>query len=257
MDLQKLKKELIEQKKSKFKGNIYHFSQVNFAYNSNKIEGGRLTEDETEEIFETDSFIPKSNSAIKFDDLTEMKNHFRLFDYTLNIIDEELTKENIIEMNKILKRNTTDEENPRYNVGGFKVIPNKIGLINIINTSSPEDVENDLNNLLKWYNELKSITIENIIEFHVRFERIHPFGDGNGRVGRIIMFKECLKNNIMPFIVLDKDKPYYMRGLKEYDNDKMFLIDTIKNEQDIYAKVCDELLDFNLKPKSNMNDFEI
>ena len=257
MDLQKLKKELIEQKKSKFKGNIYHFSQVNFAYNSNKIEGGRLTEDETEEIFETDSFIPKSNSAIKFDDLTEMKNHFRLFDYTLNIIDEELTKENIIEMNKILKRNTTDEENPRYNVGGFKVIPNKIGLINIINTSSPEDVENDLNNLLKWYNELKSITIENIIEFHVRFERIHPFGDGNGRIGRIIMFKECLKNNIMPFIVLDKDKPYYMRGLKEYDNDKMFLIDTIKNEQDIYAKVCDELLDFNLKPKSNMNDFEI
>ena len=257
MDLQKLKKELIEQKKSKFKGNIYHFSQVNFAYNSNKIEGGRLTEDETEEIFETDSFIPKSNSAIKFDDLTEMKNHFRLFDYTLNIIDEELTKENIIEMNKILKRNTTDEENPRYNVGGFKVIPNKIGLINIINTSSPEDVENDLNNLLKWYNELKSITIENIIEFHVRFERIHPFGDGNGRVGRIIMFKECLKNNIMPFIVLDKDKPYYMRGLKEYDNDKMFLIDTIKNEQDIYAKVCDELLDFNLKPKSNMNDLEI
>lgn len=257
MDLQKLKKELIEQKKSKFKGNIYHFSQVNFAYNSNKIEGGRLTEDETEEIFETDSFIPKSNSAIKFDDLTEMKNHFRLFDYTLNIIDEELTKENIIEMNKILKRNTTDEENPRYNVGGFKVIPNKIGLINIINTSSPEDVENDLNNLLKWYNELKSITIENIIEFHVRFERIHPFGDGNGRVGRIIMFKECLKNNIMPFIVLDKDKPYYMKGLKEYDNDKMFLIDTIKNEQDIYAKVCDELLDFNLKPKSNMNDFEI
>ena len=257
MDLQKLKKELIEQKKSKFKGNIYHFSQVNFAYNSNKIEGGRLTEDETEEIFETDSFIPKSNSTIKFDDLTEMKNHFRLFDYTLNIIDEELTKENIIEMDKILKRNTTDEENPRYNVGGFKVIPNKIGLINIINTSSPEDVENDLNNLLKWYNELKSITIENIIEFHVRFERIHPFGDGNGRVGRIIMFKECLKNNIMPFIVLDKDKPYYMRGLKEYDNDKMFLIDTIKNEQDIYAKVCDELLDFNLKPKSNMNDFEI
>ena len=257
MDLQKLKKELIEQKKSKFKGNIYHFSQVNFAYNSNKIEGGRLTEDETEEIFETDSFIPKSNSTIKFDDLTEMKNHFRLFDYTLNIIDEELTKENIIEMNKILKRNTTDEENPRYNVGGFKVIPNKIGLINIINTSSPEDVENDLNNLLKWYNELKSITIENIIEFHVRFERIHPFGDGNGRVGRIIMFKECLKNNIMPFIVLDKDKPYYMKGLKEYDNDKMFLIDTIKNEQDIYAKVCDELLDFNLKPKSNMNDFEI
>ena len=246
MDLQKLKLELIEQKKSKFKGNIYHFSQVNFAYNSNKIEGGRLTEDETEEIFETDSFIPKSDEAIKFDDLTEMKNHFRLFDYILDIIDENLTKDNIIEMNKILKRNTTDEENPRYNVGGFKVVPNKIGLINIINTSNPEDVEKDLDDLLQWYKKLSVVTIEDIIEFHVRFERIHPFGDGNGRVGRIIMFKECLKNNIMPFIVLDKDKPYYMRGLKEYKNDKMFLIDTIKNEQDIYEKVCEELLDFNL-----------
>jgi Fic family protein len=257
MDLNKLKSELIEQKKSKFKGNIYHFSQVNFAYNSNKIEGGRLTEDETEEIFETDSFIPKSDDAIKFDDITEMKNHFRLFDYILDIIDEELTKENIIEMNKILKRNTTDEENPRYNVGGFKVVPNKIGLINIIDTSDPKDVEKDLDELLRWYKEIKHKTIEDIIEFHVRFERIHPFGDGNGRVGRIIMFKECLKNSLMPFIVLDKDKPFYMRGLKEYKNDKMFLIDTIKNEQDIYEKVCVELLDFELKPKSNMGDIDL
>ncbi len=246
MDLQKLKLELIEQKKSKFRGNIYHFSQVNFAYNSNKIEGGRLTEDETEEIFETNSFIPKKKEAVKFDDLTEMKNHFRLFDYILDIIDDELNKDNIIKMNKILKRNTTDEENPRYNVGGFKVVPNKIGLINIINTSSPENVERDLTDLLQWYKSLKNVTLEDIIEFHVRFEVIHPFGDGNGRVGRMIMFKECLKNNIMPFIVLDRDKPYYMRGLKEYKNDKMFLIDTIKNEQDIYKKVCEELLDFDL-----------
>lgn len=246
MDLQKLKLELIEQKKSKFRGNIYHFSQVNFAYNSNKIEGGRLTEDETEEIFETNSFIPKKKEAVKFDDLTEMKNHFRLFDYILDIIDDELNKDNIIKMNKILKRNTTDEENPRYNVGGFKVVPNKIELINIINTSSPENVEKDLTDLLQWYKSLKNVTLEDIIEFHVRFEVIHPFGDGNGRVGRMIMFKECLKNNIMPFIALDRDKPYYMRGLKEYKNDKMFLIDTIKNEQDIYKKVCEELLDFDL-----------
>lgn len=246
MDLQKLKLELIEQKKSKFRGNIYHFSQVNFAYNSNKIEGGRLTEDETEEIFETNSFIPKKREAVKFDDLTEMKNHFRLFDYILDIIDDELNKDNIIKMNKILKRNTTDEENPRYNVGGFKVVPNKIELINIINTSSPENVEKDLTDLLQWYKSLKNVTLEDIIEFHVRFEVIHPFGDGNGRVGRMIMFKECLKNNIMPFITLDRDKPYYMRGLKEYKNDKMFLIDTIKNEQDIYKKVCEELLDFDL-----------
>mgnify|MGYP004569219239 FL=1 len=246
MDLKKLKTELIEQKKSKFKGNIYHFSQVNFAFNSNKIEGGHLTEDETEEIFETNSFIPKADDAIKLDDLIEMKNHFRLFDYMLDIIDEELSKENIIEMNKILKRNTTDEDNPRYNVGGFKVVPNKIGLINVINTSSPADVEKDIETLLEWYKSIENVTLEDIIEFHVRFERIHPFGDGNGRVGRIIMFKECLKNNILPFIVLDADKPYYMRGLKEYKNDKMYLIDTIKNEQDIYEQVCNQLLDFEL-----------
>ena len=176
-----------------------------------------------------------------------MKNHFRLFDYTLEIINEELSKDIMINMNKILKKNTTDEENPRYNVGGFKVVPNKIGLINIVNTSKPEDVEKDINDLLKWYKNIKNITLEDIIEFHVRFERIHPFGDGNGRVGRMIMFKECLKNNIVPFIILDKDKSFYMRGLKEYNNDKMYLIDTIKNEQDIYKEVCDELLNFDLK----------
>ena len=246
MDLPKLKEELIEQKKSKFKGNIYHFSQVNFAYNSNKIEGSHLTEDETEEIFETNSFIPKTFDAIKLDDLIEMKNHFRLFDYMIDIIDDELTEDNIIEMNKILKRNTSDEENPRYNVGGFKVVPNKIGLINIIKTSHPDNVKKDMEELLNWYKKIKKITLEDIIEFHVRFERIHPFGDGNGRVGRIIMFKECLKNNIMPCIILDNSKPYYMRGLKEYENDKMYLIDTIKNEQDIYEKICKEMLDFEL-----------
>ena len=253
MDLIKLKRELIEQKNSKFKGNIYHFSEVAFAYNSNKIEGGKLTEDETEEIFSTNSFLPKTDDAIKLDDLIEMKNHFRLFDYMLDNIDTKLSKENIIVMNKILKRGTSDEDNPRYNVGGFKIVPNKIGLINVIDTSSPKEVDSDMTILLDWYNSLSNVSLEDIIEFHVRFERIHPFGGGNGCVGRMIMFKECLKNNIMPFIILDKDKPFYMRGLKEYKNDKMFLIDTIKNEQDIYEKICDELLDFNLE-KNEKNE---
>ena len=153
----------------------------------------------------------------------------------------------IIEMNKILKRNTTDEENPRYNVGGFKVVPNIIGLVNVIKTTPPDKVEEELDMLLDDYNSKNKITLEDIIDFHYKFERIHPFGDGNGRVGRIIIFKECLKNNIMPFIVLDKDKHFYMRGLKEYNNDKMFLIDTIKYEQDLYTKICEELLNFELK----------
>ena len=246
MEIYKIKTELIEQMKSKFKGNIYHLSQVNFAYNSNKIEGSRLTEDETEAIFETNSFIRKPDEAIKLDDLIETINHCRLFDYALDIIDDELSKENIIKMNMILKRNTTDEINPRYNVGGFKIVPNRIGLINVVETSSPENVEKDIDELLMWYKNIKNIVLEDIIEFHVRFEKIHPFADGNGRVGRMIMFKECLKHNIMPFIVLDKDKAFYMRGLKEYNNDKMFLIDTIKNEQDIFENVCNELLNFEI-----------
>lgn len=245
MDISKLKRELLKQKESKFKGNIYHYSQVNFAYNSNKIEGSKLTEDETEEIFETNSFIPKNDNVIKLDDLIEMKNHFRLFDYCLDIIDEDLSKEIMLKMHRILKRNTSDEDNPRYNVGGFKVVPNKIGLINSINTSDPNDTEKDIDDLLKWYKSLNNISLDDIIEFHVRFERIHPFADGNGRVGRMIMFKECLRYNILPFIVLDEDKPYYMRGLKEYSNDKMFLVDTIRNEQDKYEKIVNELLNFN------------
>lgn len=246
MEIARLKEELIQQRKSKFKGNIYHYSQVNFAYNSNKIEGGRLSEDETEEIFETDSFIPKSDETIKLDDLIEMKNHFRLFDYMLDIYEKKLDKEIIIEMNKILKRGTSDEDNPRYNVGGFKIVPNKIGLINVIDTSSPKDTPKDIDNLLSWYNSIENVTLEDIIEFHYRFEKIHPFGDGNGRVGRMIMFKECLKNNIMPFIVLDNDKPFYLRGLKNYENDKMFLIDTVKHEQDLYEIAVNDMLDFEI-----------
>lgn len=246
MDILKIKNELIKQKESKFKGNIYHFSQVNFSYNSNKIEGSKLTEEQTEAIFDTSCFIPKSDDLIKLDDLIESKNHFKLFDYMLDNVDNLLTKEMIIEMNKILKRNTSDEDNPRYNVGGFKVVPNIIGIVNVIKTSDPKDVEKDIDNLLNDYLSLEKVTLDDIIKFHVRFERIHPFGDGNGRVGRIIMFKECLKNNIMPFIILDKDKPYYMRGLKEYDKDTKFLIDTILHSQDIYEEICKELLNFEI-----------
>ena len=247
MNIQKLKQELIKQKESKFKGNIYHFSQVNFSYNSNKIEGSRLTSEQTEAIFETSSFISKNDDLIKLDDLIESKNHFKLFDYMLDYVDEPLSKEMIIEMNKILKRGTNDEDNPRYNVGGFKVVPNTIGVVNMIETSSLETTEQDVDSLLDDYSKLTQVTLEDIIDFHVKFERIHPFGDGNGRVGRIIMFKECLKNNIMPFIILDQDKPYYIRGLKEYNRDKKYLIDTILHSEDIYENICEQLLDFDIK----------
>ncbi len=246
MDAKKIKTELICQKMSHFKGNLYHFFQVNFAYNSNKIEGSKLTEAQTEAIFDTHSFIPKTDDLIKLDDLLEVKNHFKLFDYMLDIVDEEITLEMIIKMHSILKRGTSDEDNPLYNVGGFKKVPNIIGITNVIETSKPEDVIKDLNDLLKDYSSLKEVTLKNIIDFHVRFERIHPLSDGNGRVGRIIMFKECLKNNIVPFIILDEEKAYYMRGLKEYNRDRKYLIDTILHFQDIYDNLSEKLLDYNV-----------
>ena len=246
MNVDRIKDELIKQKNDRFEGNIYYYSQVDFSYNSNKIEGSRLTSDQTEAIFDTSSFIPKSNDLIELDDLIEVKNHFKLFDYMLDNVDKKLTKEIIIEMNKILKRNTSDEDNRRYNVGGSIVVPNIIGVVNIIDTTAPEEVEEAIETLLNEYNSKSNVTLENIIAFHYKFEKLHPFGYVNFRVGRIIMFKECLKNNIMPFIVLDEDKTYYMRGLKEYEHDKMFLIDTIKHEQDLYESVCEKLLDFEI-----------
>lgn len=248
-DIEKLKKELIEQKQSKFPGNIYHVSQVLFAYNSNKIEGSRLTEEQTEMIFETNSFFPdKDEKVVRVDDITETVNHFKLFDFILDHIDDRLNKDMIIEMNKILKKGTSDESNSRYNVGGFKIHPNVIGLVNVIKTSKPDEVERDIDVLIEEYNRLGKVTLEDIVDFHLRFERIHPFGDGNGRVGRAIMFKECLKNNIVPFIILDRDKPYYLRGLKEYDRDRTYLFETCLNEQDIYTDLCKQLLnlDFNI-----------
>ena len=211
------------------------------------MEGRRLTSEQTEAIFETSGFISKNDDLIKLDDLIESKNHFKLFDYMLDYVDKPLSKEMIIEMNKILKRGTSDEDNPRYNVGGFKVVPNTIGVVNMIETSSSETTEQDVDSLLDDYSKLTQVTLEDIIDFHVKFEKIHPFGDGNGRVGRIIMFKECLKNNIMPFIILDQDKPYYIRGLKEYNRDKKYLIDTILHSEHIYENICEQLLDFDIK----------
>ena len=184
MDVNKIKNELIKQKESRLQGNIYHYSQVNFAYNSNKIERSRLTSDQTEAIFETASFIPKSNESIKLDDLIESKNHFKLFDFVLDNVDALLTKDMIIEKNKILKRNTIDEENPRYNVGGFKVVPNVIGVVNIINTADPDDFEEEIDALLNEYNSKTKIALDDIIDFHFKFERIHPFVDGNGPLGQ-------------------------------------------------------------------------
>ena len=225
---------LREQKEMGLKGNLYHNTQVIFAYNTNHIEGSKLTEDQTRYIFETNTILFEGQTVASVDDILETANHFKLVDYMLDVAEEKLTEEMIKEFHKILKEGTSDSRKEWFNVGEYKKLANEAGNMQ---TSLPKNVVKDMAKLMEWYNSLKKITIKEIIEFHYRFERIHPFQDGNGRVGRIIAFKECLKNNIIPFIILDKDKLFYYRGLKEYKNEKGFLVDTCLNAQDQYIEM--------------------
>ena len=225
---------LREQKKMKLKGNLYHNTQIIFAYNTNHIEGSKLTEDQTRYIYETNTLLTEKESITNLDDIIETANHFKLVDYMLDIADKELTEEMIKEFHKILKEGTSDSRKDWFNVGDYKKLANEAGNMK---TTLPKNVQKDMVKLMQWYNSLEKITIENIIEFHYRFECIHPFQDGNGRVGRIIMFKECLKNSVIPFIILDKDKLFYYRGLKEYKTEKGYLIDTCLNAQDQYINM--------------------
>ena len=225
---------LREQKKMKLKGNLYHNTQIIFAYNTNHIEGSKLTEDQTRYIYETNTLLTEKESITNLDDIIETANHFKLVDYMLDIADKELTEEMIKEFHKILKEGTSDSRKDWFNVGDYKKLANEAGNMK---TTLPKNVQIDMTKLMQWYNSLGKITIEDIIEFHYRFECIHPFQDGNGRVGRIIMFKECLKNSVIPFIILDKDKLFYYRGLKEYKTEKGYLIDTCLNAQDQYINM--------------------
>ena len=231
---------LREQKEMKLKGNLYHRTQVSFAYNTNHIEGSTLTEDQTRYIFETNTILFEGNTIAKVDDILETANHFKLVDYMLDVADKKLKEKLIKEFHKILKDGTSDSRVEWFNVGEYKQRANTIG--SGIKTTSPNNVEKGMSKLIDWYNSLKQITINEIIEFHYRFESIHPFQDGNGRIGRIIMFKECLKNNIVPFIIQDADKLFYYRGLKEYKNEKGFLVDTCLNAQDQYIKMIEHYL---------------
>ncbi len=231
---------LREQKEMKLKGNLYHQTQISFAYNTNHIEGSTLTEDQTRYIFETNTILFEGDTIAKVDDILETSNHFKLVDYMLDVTDKKLTEKMIKEFHKILKDGTSDSRVEWFNVGEYKQRANTIG--SGIKTTSPNNVEKEMSKLMDWYNSLKKVTIKEIIEFHYRFERIHPFQDGNGRIGRIILFKECLKNNIVPFIIQDADKLFYYRGLKEYKSEKGYLIDTCLNAQDQYVKLVEYYL---------------
>ena len=231
-----VKKALLEQKETRLKGNIYHNTQIIFSYNTNRIEGSELTEEEVRLIFETNSTPDKT---VNVDDVIEATNHFRMFDFMLETLDDMLTEELIKEFQQLLKRGTSDERREWFNIGEYKLLANEVG--GTI-TTSPKKVPEEMKSLLKWYNSLKDITLEQIVEFHYKFEKIHPFQDGNGRVGRIIMFRECLKNNIMPFIIEDDNKYYYYRGLKEYTQEPGYLLETCLNSQDNYLKLVEIFL---------------
>ena len=243
MEVSKIKKALIEQKNINLSGNLYYKTQIDFAYNTNHIEGSTITIDETESIYDTGTILTSKDKVIVLKDVTETKNHFTLFKYMLDTINEELSEEMIKKFHFILKDGTlTDSEKEWFNVGEYKKKKNFVG--NIV-TSFPSNVSRDMKDLLNWYSKINKKTLEDIIEFHVRFERIHPFQDGNGRVGRMIMFRECLYNDIMPFYIEDRNKAFYIRGIKEYQNngEKGYLIDTCLNSQDNYAKMAEFFLE--------------
>lgn len=238
MDAKKIKNALIRQKENNLSGNLYYKTQIDFAYNTNHIEGSTITPDETESIYETGTILTSEDKVIVIKDITETKNHFTLFKYMLDTINEPLSEDMIKKYHVILKNGTVDDSDREwFNVGEYKKLKNFVGNIE---TSLPSDVPLDMKNLISWYNDIKNKTILDIIEFHVRFEKIHPFQDGNGRVGRMIMFRECLYNNIVPFYIEDRNKSFYIRGLKEYqnNNEKNYLIDTCLNSQDNYEKMA-------------------
>jgi len=226
---------LREQKAAKMTGGIYHKVQIDLTYNSNHMEGSRLTHDQTRYIFETNT-IGFENESVNVDDVIETSNHFRCIDMVIDQAGSALTEKFIKELHFVLKTGTSDSRKDWFAVGDYKKLPNEVGGND---TTLPENVSAEIRNLLADYNALPDKTFEDIVASHVAFERIHPFQDGNGRVGRLILFKECLKHNVVPFIIEDNLKLFYYRGLKEWDYEKGFLMDTCLTAQDRFKAYLD------------------
>lgn len=221
---------------------IYWLFQVSMAFNSNKIEGSQLSHEQTQHLFDEERIYSENGESISLDDINEAINHFRAFDYVLDHVDEEVNLDMLKKLHHLLKRNTSDEKNPLTPVGEFKIKPNVIGSLKQIPTTHPDDVEKELSILLNDYSNKNVVKLEDIVDFHVKFEQIHPFADGNGRVGRLIAFKECLKHNILPSVILDKHRHFYILGLKEYnDVSKERLLETFRAGQDYSDQVLKKL----------------
>lgn len=226
---------LKEERESGLKGGIYHKVQVDLTYNSNHIEGSRLTHDQTRFIFET-ATVGFEGEVLRIDDLIETQNHFRAVDYVIDNAAEPLCEEMLKELHRILKSSTTDAARSWFAVGEYKKLENEVGGRA---TSRPEDVARDIQNLLASYDPGRPHTLEEILDFHVVFEHVHPFQDGNGRVGRLVMFKECLASGAVPFIIEDEMKAFYYRGLSEWDRERGFLTDTCLTAQDRFKAALD------------------
>lgn len=222
---------------AKYKGGLYHLTQIKFAYNSNHIEGSQLTEEQTRYLYETKTIFA-DGEAVRADDIVETQNHFALFRYMLKTAEKPLSEAMIKTYHRILKEATTDAQQDWFVVGDYKKWANIVGGIE---TTPPARVPVEMRHLIVSYLKKDHITFSDLIDFHYHFERIHPFQDGNGRVGRMILFKECLKNGIMPFIIEDSKKAYYYRGLQMYREEPGYLIDTCLAAQDVYRAWCEKL----------------
>lgn len=226
---------LLSEKRGGVKGGIYHKVQVDLTYNSNRIEGSRLSLDQTRLIFET-STVSEEGSPLQVNDIVETLNHFRAIDFVIERALEPVTESMAKDLHRILKSSTEDERARLFAVGDYKLLPNEVAGRR---TTPPELVHREMKRLVSNYNLTQTHSIEDIIEFHVGFERIHPFQDGNGRVGRLLMFKECLSNGIVPFIISDDMKAFYYRGLSEWDYERGYLTDTCLAAQDRFKTVLD------------------
>ena len=225
---------LQEEKSMRLKGGLYHTTQIKLAYNSNRIEGSMLSEEQTRYIFETNTLNTAPNETANVDDIIETVNHFICFDFMLDTAEKNLSEEMIKEFHRILKSNTSDSRKEWFKVGDYKTRPNVVG---DMETTSSADVGSAVAALLDSYHKT-TVDFAMLVDFHYRFEKIHPFQDGNGRVGRIILFKECLKHDIVPFIIEDEYKMFYYRGLKEFEKTPGYLMDTCLSAQDKYREMA-------------------
>lgn len=226
---------LQREKQSRLPGGIYHRVQIDLTYNSNHIEGSRLSREQTRFIFETNT-ICIEKQAVNVDDVVETANHFRCIDLVIDDANRALSQAMIKRLHKILKSGTSDSRQDWFAVGEYKKLPNEVGGQE---TAAPEDVESRMRALLNVYNAKTRKTLRDLLDFHVQFESIHPFQDGNGRVGRLILFKECLKNDIVPFIITDDLKMFYYRGIREWKTEPGYLTDTCLTAQDHFKALMD------------------